>query len=169
MAWESLKQIIETIEQQPAWQKQQQFRQLLQAWEQIIEPPAAAHCRPYALDRQILWVATANAAWAQNLSLQRSRLLKRLNQLLEEPVKQLRFSPAHWTEKREIAASFSQVSAVTNLESAPYSDEALNNFKQAISAKNSAFPECPQCHCPTPPKELERWSVCGFCILQYWK
>jgi predicted nucleic acid-binding Zn ribbon protein len=31
------------------------------------------------------------------------------------------------------------------------------------------LPRCPQCQCPTPPGELERWSVCAVCATQRWQ
>ncbi|NEP50291.1 MAG: DUF721 domain-containing protein, partial [Moorea sp. SIO3C2] len=31
------------------------------------------------------------------------------------------------------------------------------------------LPLCPQCKCPTPPGELQRWDVCGLCAIKQWQ
>ena len=55
--------------------------------------------RPLYFSREVFGIATSSAVWAQELTLQRYSLLKRVNQQLNFNVKDIRFTPARWTDK----------------------------------------------------------------------
>jgi predicted nucleic acid-binding Zn ribbon protein len=39
---------------------------------------------------------------------------------------------------------------------------------QKIQARSTHLPLCPQCQCPTPPGELDRWQCCSLCATKKW-
>ena len=79
MSFDSLSRILITIENQPGWEAQRQFRQVLRVWHEVVEEKYLPHSRPLYISRQVLWVATSSSVWAQNLTLKRYGLLKKLN------------------------------------------------------------------------------------------
>ena len=44
----------------------------------------------------------------------------------------------------------------------------FERWAQRVQAQSLGLPLCPQCGCPTPPGELERWSVCALCAPKQW-
>lgn len=184
MSFNSLNRILEAIEQQPAWAAYQEYRHLLQVWAAIASPQVAENTRPLYICRQVLWVATASSAWAQTLSFQRSTLLKQLNAQLPEPLKDIRFSPAHWPVRQPATAA--EDAMPTALQQHPSSIEGLaeqdlpelpaanspatafQRWAAVIRWRSQNLPLCPNCQCPTPPGELARWTVCGPCAAQQW-
>lgn len=96
MYFNSVEQILTQLEQQPGWEKFREYRQLLKCWQNTVSQNTAKHTRPLHITRQILWVATSSATRAQELSFQRYSLLKKLNQQLTFPLKDIRFSSSQW-------------------------------------------------------------------------
>src|SRR5512141_2607553 len=97
MTFQSLNHLLIVLENQPEWAQYQRYRRLCRCWEKMIEPQVIPHTRPLYIQRNILWVATSSAVWAQNLSLQRYSLLTKLNrQLSGDPLIDIRFSSAQW-------------------------------------------------------------------------
>ncbi|ELR96898.1 DUF721 domain-containing protein [Gloeocapsa sp. PCC 73106] len=177
MSFKPLEQILNTIEQQPHWDTQKQYRRLVAVWTQTVEPRVAQHTRPIYLAHRVLWVATSNSVWAQNLSLQRLSILKKLDILLPDTVKELKFSSAHWSTQRRLDCDSVHPSTLEESKALKPSEEELSpktamgafqDWTQEVQNRGEKLPQCPQCHCPTPPGELERWSVCAFCIAQRW-
>ncbi len=180
MSLNSLDRLLETLTAQPSWDKYQQYRALLQCWETVIEAQIVQQTRPLYIQRQVLWVATSSAVWAQQLSLQRPTLLQQLNAHLREPLVDIRFSSANWyAANLEMSAS--------SLEAHPSSVETQGEFSSkdisptettpqaafqrwanVIQARSQHLASCPRCHCPTPSGELDRWSVCSHCAVQRW-
>jgi predicted nucleic acid-binding Zn ribbon protein len=121
-------------------------------------------------------VATASSVWAQNLSLQRYSLLKKLNALLSEPLVDIRFSSAQWYNVKPAAkvdrmtqekhpSTIAPVPSLPELpKTNPTPQEAFQRWAAVIEARSQNLPLCPDCQCPTPPGELERWTVCAHCI-----
>lgn len=145
MSFRALPEIIQILETQPEWESLRIYRCLQDSWTRVVDPVAAQHSRPVSLTRGILWVATANSVWAQTLTLGRYQILTRLKELVNEPLKDIRFSTLNWRQT----------------EKAPQQQVESPSLKAAIVS-------CPRCHCPTPVFEIERWSVCAFCIARQW-
>ncbi len=185
MSMNSLDQILAILEKQPEWEFHRRYQQLLQAWEKIIEVKVLRQTRPLYIRRQVLWVATSSATWAQTLSLQRYSLLKQLNALLCEPLVDIRFSSAQWHNRLSLSA-FVADSLPARLEKHPSAIEpqaedlelsdslpttpetALQRWVEIIKTRSQNLPLCPQCQSPTPPGELERWLLCAYCAAQEW-
>jgi predicted nucleic acid-binding Zn ribbon protein len=39
---------------------------------------------------------------------------------------------------------------------------------QEVQERSIHLPLCSQCHCPTPPGEIDRWSCCALCATKKW-
>jgi predicted nucleic acid-binding Zn ribbon protein len=186
MSFDSVDRIFAALEKQPGWEVQQQYRRLVQCWEAVVDPKVQQQTRPLYLVRNVLWVATSSSVWAQNLSFQRYSLLKRLNALLSEPLVDIRFSTAQWHNSKPFSASSDSPSLsqeqhpsaiATNLEQS-LADElpqgkktpeaAFQHWAAGIEARSQNLPLCPRCECPTPPGELERWTICAYCVAKQW-
>ena len=143
MTFQSLNHILATIAKQPNWEKQRQYHHLVQCWQEVVNDKVAQHTRLLYLQRQVLWVATSSSVWAQNLALQRYSLLKKLTQLLDEPIIDIRFSPARWYQKHlpdsEHKSILSQHPSALNLES------------ELLSPTNSD-------RAATPQEAFQRWA-----------
>ncbi|HAC65591.1 MAG TPA: DUF721 domain-containing protein [Cyanothece sp. UBA12306] len=180
MTFKSLNNLLKVIENQPQWSEYRRYCRVCQCWDKIIEPKFARHTRPLYIHRNILAVATSSAVWAQNLALKRYSLLKKLNsQLSCDQLSDLHFSSAQWYSSPPLTTTTTPQSShpsdlnFTNpvcddpqISPPKTPEEAFQRWLKVVE-KNSQFLElCPQCHCPTPPGELERWSICINCAAQ---
>ncbi|NJL91410.1 MAG: DUF721 domain-containing protein [Coleofasciculaceae cyanobacterium SM2_1_6] len=53
--------------------------------------------------------------------------------------------------------------------SPPVPEKRLSqSWWQKIQARSTHLPLCPQCQCPTPPGELDRWQCCSLCATKKW-
>jgi predicted nucleic acid-binding Zn ribbon protein len=181
MSLNPLDRILEILEARPEWQSQRRYRQVLQSWETAIEPKIAQQTRLLYIARNVLWVATANAVWAQTLSLQRYSLLKKLNAHLEKPLGDIRFSPAQWHNSKPLASNTSSPEkhpSAIEIEEPPLVDrsssasktpkEAFKRWAALIESRSQNLPLCPCCQSPTPEGELQRWEMCAHCIAKEW-
>lgn len=184
MSLNSLDQLLNAILAQPQWEKQRRFNELVKCWNQIINAKVAQNTRPYCLRDDTLFISTSGSVWAQNLSLQRYNLLKKINRRASQPIKELRFSPAKWypyTAPTEIEADVSNIHpslikiddslTKTELERSPSDkisnpQEAMKRWFTHIQQQSQSFPLCPNCQASTPPGELKRWGVCSCCFAQ---
>ncbi|MFM6277035.1 MAG: DciA family protein, partial [Dolichospermum sp.] len=66
MSFKSINNILDDIQRSPVWQEQL-FPRLLNCWLEIVGAEVESQTRPLSIQRDILWVATSSAAWAQNL------------------------------------------------------------------------------------------------------
>jgi len=193
--FKSLNHIISVVENQPHWRDIQQFRHLLKCWSQAVGTTVASQTRPHSISRDVLYVATSSSVWAQELKFKRRFILKKLNAQLPNPVTDIRFSTAQWQKplvrvnstaskpfdsgqkysswtasplstSGDGAASLSPLEQST-LPLEPHS--AFNNWAEAIQTRSQKLPLCPQCQCPTPPEELQRWHVCSLCATKRWQ
>jgi predicted nucleic acid-binding Zn ribbon protein len=184
MALQSLHQALGFLEHHEGWQARQRFQHLLAHWNDVVGPVVAAQTRPTGIQRSVLRVATSSAAWAQNLTFERQRILNKLNPRLAEPLVNIRFSTAQWDEYRNDAASLPEAQQLwqqhpSRLTSSHPSESArspqptdlqvaFQHWANTIQARSQALPLCPQCQCPTPPGELNRWSSCSLCAAKQW-
>ncbi|MFS8885498.1 DUF721 domain-containing protein [Synechococcus sp. H70.2] len=186
---QSLEHVLASFSAHPLWAELSQMQTLRQIWPEVVGEAVAAQTHPVNLRRQVLQVATSTPAWAQNLTLQRQLILKKLNSRLPSPLTDIRFSPAAWHARSGLANSFAADAELVDkfypLSPAPpkrpaaprcsclppSSEEvkaAFERWAQRVKqhqTRQNLFP-CPACGCPTPAAELERWFVCGFCHRQ---
>lgn len=188
MPLQSLQQVLGVLETQ---YKPQPIQQVIQCWPEVVGPIVAAQTRPLSLQRSILRVATSSAAWAQNLVFERQRILEKLNNQLSLALTDIRFSTAQWTQPAAAKTSFgaqeqallwqahpsrlpesnqlASLAPVTAASGLTDPVEVFHNWTRIVKSRTHHLPNCPQCHCPTPPGELDRWQVCSLCAAKQWK
>ena len=184
MSFKSLDNLLTTLQQQPQWESYHYYRQVLTIWETVLDPAILSYTKPLAIRRQMLWVATLSPVWAQNLTLQRYGLLKKLNSQLTQPLNDIRFSAAQWhqveqlknlqssnpLEQSETYSTFlTTLSFPDETEKAPAKspEEAFQRWAKVLQSRSEQLPPCPRCQAPVLPQELERWSICGNCATKY--
>jgi len=183
MSFKSLNHILGALEEQAAWQEQP-FQRLLKCWPEVVGAAITAHTRPVSIQRGTLSVATSSAAWAQTLTFERQRIIKKLNLHLPSPLVDIRFSTAQWhrpehsslqggatTDWREHPSSLVDTPRVPMIGETPNSNNpnaAFEHWAKVMQARSHGLPLCPQCHCPTPTGELQRWAICSICAARQW-
>ncbi|MTJ54800.1 DUF721 domain-containing protein [Anabaena sp. UHCC 0253] len=174
MSFKSINHVLGNIERSAQWQEQL-FPRLLKCWVEVVGNPVAAQTRPLSIQRDVVWVATSSAAWAQNLTFGRKTILMKLNHKLSTSLVDIRFSTAEWNSS-SITGTQTTVSAsehpsyvaddMTAVKVTPNRENALGafeNWAKIMQVRSHGLPLCPQCQCPTPPGEIERWNVCSLC------
>lgn len=184
MALEGLNGLIKGLEGQPNWQSQRQFRLVVLHWPKAVGFAVSRKTRPVSIQRSTLYVATATAVWAQTLSYERLKILRKLNVHQQQPLKDIRFSTAQWQQRSIETASGSQPlehhpsyvvptpnqtspelfatnSSQIDLPQTP--ETAFNRWANTIRQMQSTQALCPLCQCRCPQGELDRWSVCALC------
>jgi predicted nucleic acid-binding Zn ribbon protein len=186
MPLDPINRLMQQFEQQPRWRSRGQFRRVQQNWSQIVGPAVACHARPVRLERQMLYVAVANPMWGQTLTLERTTILKKLEQQFQIELKDIRFSSGDWyrrarSQPQDIEIeqtlaiprwlqnhpSFDPVNVSKSPEPAP--ETAVESFQRWATLSQTLAktqPLCPACRCPCPEGELRRWSVCSVCAAQ---
>lgn len=188
MVWQSLEQVLGTFEQQRQWQKPQQLQSLLRIWPEVVGEAVAAHTRPQKIQRSTLLVATSSAVWAQNLSFERHRILAKLQTRLSIPIRDIHFSSAAWYHSLSAGQQLGSEQEMTawkqhpsqlppvlkfpssqsSLHTKPNLRVATQHWRQRMQTRSHTLPACPDCGCPTPPGELQRWGICAFCASKHW-
>ncbi|MCC5634539.1 DciA family protein [Nostoc sp. CHAB 5844] len=175
MSWKSVNDILGFLEQQARWQEQP-LQKVLQFWAEVVGAVAANHTQPLVIQRDVLRVATSSAAWAQNLAFKRQIILLKLNEKLPTPLADIRFSTAGWQHPsakpqqltglpQEHPSYLGNVSNV-HRDDPPAQENpqtAFSQWAEKMQVRSHGLPLCPQCQCPTPPGELQRWQVCVIC------
>lgn len=176
MSLKSVNNILSILKAQGHWQEPP-LQVLLKCWHEIVGNNIATHCRPVSVQRDVLRVATSSAAWSQNLTFERQNLLLKVNQKLATPIQDIHFSTAEWrnspiiSKKREVISPsehpcFQKELLNSNCQVSSPSvsvNTAFEKWANTIKMRSNNLPHCPKCQCPTPPGELERWSVCALC------
>ncbi len=186
MALQSLQRLIKQIEQQKTWQSQQIFRQVTSRWSELVGDAVALQTRPTSLQDQVLQVAVANASWAQNLMFERRRLIQKINAELNLSLRDIRFSTAKWSSSPGTNSSLADSLQIWQQHPSRISShgvpanvadlrpviadprEVFERWAKQVQLRSQSLPLCPQCNCPTPEGELERWSMCSLCITKRW-
>lgn len=175
--------LLGAFENQPQWKGQQQLQQILDCWVQVVGVKDAQQTRPHSIVRDTLYVATSSSVWVQDLQLKRHFILKQINARLSSPLTDLRFSTAYWhrdelapsstsTSWQEHPSHWTETTSVSPVSQPPSPKTphlAFQQWAEGMQARSQQFPLCPQCHCPTPPGELQRWRVCGLCAAKQWR
>ena len=188
MSLKSLHDVLGSLENHYKRSDQQQFQHLLQCWTQVVGSVVAAQTRPLSIYRGVLKVATASSVWSQNLNFERQRILEKLNAHLATPLVDIRFSAARWDSQPEIASSSGselqdslwqnhpsrvpmsgRLGKLASLKELTDPKAAFQFWAKRIQQRSQHLPLCPRCHCPTPPGELQRWSLCSLCAAKRWK
>lgn len=171
MPFNSLDRVLSAIAQQNNLQ-QQPFQLALKYWAEAVGEAVAAHTQLLSIQRDVLWVATSSASWAQTLTFERQRILAKLNQKLPSPLTDIRFSTAQWQRKDATANSLvfrrdhpSSIAATAPMSTGKSKDpkSAFAQWAKTTQARSHNLPLCPQCQSPTPPGEIQRWQVCCLC------
>ena len=180
--FKSLNHILSKLEQQPQWEELRQFQRMVTCWQQVVGAKVAKQTRPYSISREILYVATSSSVWAQELKFKRRSILKKLNAELTLQLVDIRFSTAQWEKKQETDEVFKSqspslqehpshvvetvsLSTVTLEESHP----VYQQWVKLMQMRSQQLPLCPNCQCPTPPGELQRWGICCLCAAKNWQ
>lgn len=155
---------------------EQPFPRLLKCWAEVVGSAIAAHTQPLSIQRDVLRVATSSAAWAQNLTFERQRLLVKLNQKLPDPLVDIHFSTAGWKRPQDKANQQKTISTashpsylgdeiglVPEVLPTKNANAAFENWAKKMQRRSHNLPICPQCQSPTPPGEIQRWGVCSIC------
>ncbi len=118
MSLESVNGILKLLEIEAKLQEQP-FQRLLKVWTSTVGSTIATHTQPVSIQRNVLWVATSSAAWAQNLTFERQRLLSKLNALLPTPLVDIRFSTAGWQRLQNQSQQHNQPQAYPSTQEHP--------------------------------------------------
>jgi predicted nucleic acid-binding Zn ribbon protein len=150
MSWSSIDQVISDMTQQPVWDAYRAWQEILAAWPRVLESlpiqsTDSGQIYPRVRNGDVLQVATSSAALADLCTWQRRSILKILNATLTDPLTDIRFSSGRWHLPTKPVATVDRVDK-------GQIDRVL----------------CPQCEACTPQWELDRWSVCRFCISDSW-
>lgn len=174
MAFNSIDQLLNKILSQPQWQKQKRFYEVKKYWYQVTNHKVSQHTRPISIHNEILYIATSNAVWAQELSLQKRNLLRKLNNHLDEPLKNLHFASAQWHGNHLDISNFEDNStsshpssinlASATVEKTDTPQEALEQWFQQIKNRSTDWQPCPRCQTLSPLGELKRWNLCIICF-----
>ncbi len=186
MSFKSLNHILSALEKQSQWQ--QPFQRLLKCWPEAVGAAVTVHTRPLWIQRDVLWVATSSAAWAQTLTFERQRILNKLNGKLPSALIDIRFSTAQWQQPKDSNVTagnppatqllLKHPSCLVDTPSVPETSKtpnsqnpnaAFQHWAKVTQARARNLPLCPQCQCPTPPGELQRWAVCSICAPRQWQ
>lgn len=182
MSFKSLNQILGSIQEQSKWEEQP-FRRLVKCWAETVGAAVATHTRPVSIQRDVLWVATSSAVWAQELSFGRQRILEKLNAHLPAPLLDIRFSTAGWQPQNSKPIMLKPAKAdvwrdhpsrvltslpTHNQQQYQHPNEAFSQWAMRMQARSRNLPLCSQCHCPTPEGELQRWGMCAICAAKQW-
>lgn len=173
MSFQSIDKLLQKILNQPQWEKQKRYHQFVKAWFALVNQSVAENTKPIGLKDNTLLVATSSAVYAQNLTLQRYTLLKKINRRLDECLDDIRFTTIQWYQKAPSEPEAdtnpnhpSLISPVSLASDIPVSDnaqEALKHWLNNIKTQAPLLSECPCCHAPTPAGEIGRWGVCAIC------
>ncbi len=178
MSFQNLDLVLKRVINQPGWELQKQYLQILNLWQDVVSPKIAQNSRPHHLTPQVLWIAVSSSVWSQELSLGRYSLLKKLNAHLDFSLTDLRFSAGFWyqnsammteDEKKMILTTHpSQIHAdptiLTQIPKGKTPLEAFQNWQESLRRRSQDLPLCPQCHTPTPQGEIDRWQKCYICF-----
>ncbi|MFQ4140109.1 DUF721 domain-containing protein [Nodosilinea sp. PGN35] len=183
MPLDSIHNVIHQLEKQPRWRSRGQFRQVLNSWAAVVGEGVARQAAPMRLDQDVLHVAVINPMWAQTLTLERVRILAKLNARLQLNLSDIRFSSGDWYRQNRSApaAPASPAELPPWLQQHPsYEPRAIPRSTQRPQTPEESFerwagmtqqlaaqqPLCPQCHCHCPSGELKRWGRCSICAVK---
>ena len=180
---QSLNALMKTLERSPQWQANSRLRQILAIWSQLVGDAVTQHSRPTKVYRGVLQVAVSSAAWAQTLTFERSHILQKLHQKLpktQAEIRDIQFATAQWHRESQRSHPTPNISLAEHPSWAALpssqpdlqpktASTAFHQWAERKRTQLSGQSLCPQCRCPCPTQELQRWSVCAICVVQRWQ
>lgn len=185
MSLKSIGKVLSAVGNQYKRQHHLQIQRVQECWVEVVGTVVAAQTQPVLVYRGVLKVATASSAWAHNLTFERQRILEKLNLRVAPPLTDIRFSSANWqrsslqnpvsdSEQHQIWQNHPSLLPSPakllrpTLPEQPDPNVAFRHWSRLMQTRSRHLPLCPACSCPTPPGELERWSLCSFCAAKQW-
>lgn len=186
MDFNSLAKVLEAWGGEALGQRLREYRHLLHCWEQVVGAAVARQTRPLGIDeRRVLAVATASATLSNDLTMRRRQILAQLNGLLSPPLVDIKFSSLRCQETqpnnpppivdpetlwRQHPSRIDQMRRTESEDgsSPPSAQAAFQQWAERLQQLRGSLPLCPACAAPTPPGELDRWSVCALCATKAW-
>ncbi|AIE72957.1 DUF721 domain-containing protein [Synechocystis sp. CS-94] len=177
MGFNNLDHLLALLGRSPEWEKLRRYQLVQKAWQKVVDPRLWECTKPLGIQRGVLTVAVISPALAQNLQLQRTNLLAKLNRELPEPLTDLRLSPLHWHQQHpgrqpEASAPMGRPvpPAIGDRPQKPTNaEQALEQWLTTLKKRAQVLRECPQCHSAVNPGEVERWGRCRACARQPWQ
>jgi len=179
MGLNNLDNLLAHLQHLPGWEALRRYQLVQEAWGKVIDGRWLAHTSPVGIRQDVLTVAVTSPALAQTLQLQRVGLLTKLNQELPEPLKDIRFSPLPWHQRRQVTeAPRASPLAKKPVPPPPAGDrqtpvktpeEALQRWLATLERRSEVLQPCPQCRSQVNPGEIERWGCCAVCARQPWQ
>jgi predicted nucleic acid-binding Zn ribbon protein len=186
MSLDSIHNVIHQLERQPRWRGRGQFRQILNHWAVVVGEGVARQAAPVRLDHDVLHVAVINPMWAQTLTLERLRILAKLNDRLKLNLRDIRFSSGDWHRQKQAGPSpsatprspsdlpewlrqhpsFEPQAIPTSLQRPQTAEESFERWATMTQQLATQQPHCPQCQCHCPAGELKRWGRCSICAVK---
>jgi predicted nucleic acid-binding Zn ribbon protein len=176
MPFQELQSILGAIEPHYQSLERQQIQRIQEHWTELMGGDLAKQTQLIALQRNVLEVATANPGWTQTLVFKRSKILQQIRDRLGIDLSDIRCSTVQWRPEQDRSVLEedlwenhpSQISPVapqveTQLALFQNSQSAFDRWSARIQQRSQHLPLCPNCNTPTPPGELDRWSVCAIC------
>jgi predicted nucleic acid-binding Zn ribbon protein len=143
MSLTPISKIAVELQNQPGWEGVRDWELIVQAWVATVSPAIAERTQPRSISRGILTIATHSSSLAHQLTFGRQALRNQLNHHLVEPITDLRF----------VAAGYSNRHAPTPTEN------------QSLPIDSGEIAICSHCDCRARQGELQRWGVCQFCAI----
>ncbi len=184
MTFKPVGNILNVLASQMMPPEQKQLEDLRACWPAIVGATVAQQSQLVSLQRGVLSVATSSAALAQDLTFKRRRILVKLNNGFASAVNDIRFSTVNWQIRnhRQLHDPDRQIiwsqhpSRIDNNPMPGQVDgtsgkdphQTFQVWAMNIQARSLSWPLCPACQCPTPPGELQRWSICAICAAKTW-
>ncbi|MBF2064241.1 MAG: DUF721 domain-containing protein [Calothrix sp. C42_A2020_038] len=173
MALESVSDILDILQARGHWQTPP-LQILLKSWHQIVGNTVALKTRPVSIHRDVLWVATSSAAWAQTLTFERKTLLVKVNQQLSAPLTDIHFSTAGWNNintpikpqrpsHQDHPCHQEKIKFTVSTNTQVDVNATFEHWVKRVQMSSHNLPLCPECQCPTPQGEIHRWEVCALC------
>ncbi len=177
MAFQSINAVLGALENQAAWRSYQELKAIEAVWTQTVGEAVSRQTHLLEVRQGVLKVATSNPVWAQQLTFERKRILTKLNATRSTPLRDIRFLPGYWHDRRSPQPDATQSwqahpsSSIDEEVPPPPLDKippktpqaAFSGWMQQVRSRSDRLPPCPLCGCPTPPGELDRWSSCAPC------
>ena len=173
MALDALGKLLAIAQAKQSWPIPLDFQEIRKNWEELVGEKVARNSRPTALINNVLWVSVSSSAWSQELSFKRRDIIRRIKERVTE-LKDIRFSPGNWTRSPlprtddfSLHPSFvGEIERGQRVKGKLTPTESFKDWAERVKARSEGLPLCPQCQCPTPNGELERWSICALCFSQ---
>lgn len=179
MPFQELESILGAIEPHYQSSERQQLQRILEIWTTLVSAAIATHTQPVTIQRNILEVATASPVWTQTLVFERPVILKEIRDRLSIELSDIRFSTVQWRPPQAETpiepdpwqshpSRLPDRTLETETQLALFSNAktAFDRWALLIQSRAQHLPLCPECGSPTPPGELQRWSVCAICAAQ---